>query len=158
MRLLTNHLENWPEHTNNLNRKIEFSSEMTIFSKPYFKRFHFTSQFRGFPGYIKKLGRHVVCEELVKYFFEKLSSFLQSNLPQDDMQNLYRYCEGCEGKLSFNMFLSAMALLVAACSKDEIRAAFGMFDKVRESAQVNPCSWLTGTFIFIKGIILKLNV
>jgi len=47
----------------------------------------------------------------------------------DDMQYLYKHCEGCEGKLTFSMFLSAMALLVAACSKDEIRAAFGMFDK-----------------------------
>ena len=56
---------------------------------------------------------------------------LGHNPSSEEMQKIFRYLHIYpESKVSFNVFLSVIAMLFSSCSEESIRQAFRMFDKV----------------------------
>lgn len=62
---------------------------------------------------------------------ETLLRALGHNPSPEEMQRIFKHLHiYSQSRVSFNVFLSVMAMLFSACSEESIRQAFRMFDKV----------------------------
>ena len=62
---------------------------------------------------------------------ETLLRALGHNPSPEEMQKIFKHLHiYSQSKVSFNMFLSVIAMLFSSCSEESIRQAFRMFDKV----------------------------
>ena len=88
---------------------------------------------------------------------ETLLRALGHNPSPEEMQRIFKHLHiYSQSRVSFNVFLSVMAMLFSACSEESIRQAFRMFDKVSPPPIFLPAIFLppTGRFLPPSGQFL----